>query len=502
MNRPLLLLVFLFILFAETATPQATEVLGQQRLKDHVYFLASPELEGRGTGTAGQITAAEYIATAFGKAGLHPFHDSTFFQYFQLYKSKPERIVFKSATNTVIAWALVSDSMNIPDSSRLYYVGYGDRNLKPPQNENPFMVIRAKSLSQLKKSVIPLSAIGHTRYLVLMEHGPVTRAFGRKISADSQLRIQRIKEASWVTDLTQSMEHYTFAFMKMEQFLHLNAVSTSGLETWDQMIRKFNTGIPLDQYIACRFQPAALDSTGTENIIGLLEGSDRKNEFIVITAHYDHLGKDKGGYYPGADDNASGTAALIELAHALAEHTKTNGPLSRSILFVAFSAEELGLFGSEYFVRNLTSSEQQIMLNINMDMIGKSIPYNIIQTIGLQSEDFTEDTTHRESYVYILNKGKGTRTYVRYNKKYAKQYEGFRIERHPGFLTKMVYKQSSDHYHFYKAGIPVLVYFTGLHPEYHTYRDMPEKLDYGNMEKITRSLFRTVISVAEKDRSR
>ena len=136
-----------------------------------------------------------------------------------------------------------------------------------------------------------------------------------------------------------------------------------------------------------------------------------------------------------------------------------------------------------------------MVLNINMDMIGKSIKYGIVETFKeAENKDFKEDTTYREDYVYLFRKGKNTGKFSKYSRKSGRS-KNFIVDTHPGGLLKLIYKSSSDHKPFYDKGVPIMVYFTGLHPDYHTERDTPDKIDYDNLTIITKIIFETVYKI-------
>ncbi|MDX1328624.1 MAG: M20/M25/M40 family metallo-hydrolase [Arenibacter sp.] len=213
------------------------------------------------------------------------------------------------------------------------------------------------------------------------------------------------------------------------------------------------------------------------NVIGLIEGNDPvlKNEYIVLGAHYDHLGmgggpsskSDKIAIHYGADDNASGTSALLEIAEKL----MANKPdLKRSILLVAFGAEEQGLVGSRYFVENSVVPLSQIKLMINMDMVGR---------------------LNNENHVYMG--GAGT---------FPGGMELMKELAPPLGLTPIVHAGSvggSDHVSFYKKGISVLGIHTGGHPQYHTPEDTVEHINFEGQKLVSEYIYNAIMTVAGSD---
>lgn len=213
-----------------------------------------------------------------------------------------------------------------------------------------------------------------------------------------------------------------------------------------------------------------------DNVVGVLKGSDPilADEYVVIGAHYDHVGVDSRGRIGfGADDNASGTAAMLEIAEALAAARPR-----RSILACAFAAEEDGLLGSEHFVQNASVPAAQMIAMINLDMVGYGDPSEVA-VIGVPENPGFEKLLSRAN--------KLQRTEIR------------KITTGQGHE---IFKRS-DHYPFHRQGVPVLFFFEGLpigaNPHYHTWRDTIEELDVEKIARTTRLVFNTAWLLSEDD---
>jgi hypothetical protein len=214
------------------------------------------------------------------------------------------------------------------------------------------------------------------------------------------------------------------------------------------------------------------------NLLGLLEGSDPqlKKEVILVGAHYDHVGYGNSqnsfgptGYiHNGADDNASGVAGLLELVEAFA---RLETRPKRSILFALWDGEEKGLLGSEYWVTHPTIPLDHVHLAINLDMIGR-LQRNRVETFGIRS-------------------GYGLRRLVSLNN----------ADTDLAFDFSWTMREDSDHYSFYKRNVPVLMFHTGLHSDYHRPSDDVEKLDFAGMERIVRLLFGVIQGAADEPRT-
>ena len=220
-----------------------------------------------------------------------------------------------------------------------------------------------------------------------------------------------------------------------------------------------------------------------KNVLGFIKGTDLKDEILIITAHYDHLGKKDSLIYNGADDNASGTAAALEIAEAfMIAKKQLNGP-RRSILIIAVSGEEKGLLGSKYYTENPIYPIKKTIANLNIDMIGRV------------------DNHHNNSnYVYLIGSDRISTELHKINEMVNNKYLNleldytFNAEDDPNR-----YYYRSDHYNFAKNNIPAIFYFSGIHDDYHKTTDTAEKLDYKKIEKISRYVFLTAWELANRN---
>jgi len=225
------------------------------------------------------------------------------------------------------------------------------------------------------------------------------------------------------------------------------------------------------EFMKVNWQPPLPDS---ENIWAYFEGTDKKEEIIVITAHYDHIGMKNGEIYNGADDNASGTSALLEIAKTFADAKKAGYTPKRSILFLHVTGEEYGLHGSRYYTdNNPIFPLENTITNINIDMIGR-------RGYGKENND---------NYVYVIGSDKLSTDLHKLSER-ANQYIGLELDYTYNDLNdpnKFYYR--SDHYNFAKKGIPAIFYFDGIHDDYHQTTDTLEKIDFALMTKRTKLVF-------------
>lgn len=220
----------------------------------------------------------------------------------------------------------------------------------------------------------------------------------------------------------------------------------------------------------------------SENILAFIEGSEKPEEIVVISGHYDHVGTRNGVVYNGADDDGSGTVAVMEIAKAFQAAKKSgNGP-KRSILFLHVTGEEHGLFGSEYYTDNPVFPLANTVVDLNIDMIGRDDPANrgkqYIYVIGSEM---------LSSQLKVINEAANKMTNnLELNYKYDD----------PNDTERLYYR--SDHYNFAKNNVPVAFFFDGIHEDYHKPTDDVEKIDYNLLAKRTQLVFSTAWELANR----
>ena len=222
----------------------------------------------------------------------------------------------------------------------------------------------------------------------------------------------------------------------------------------------------------------------SQNVVAFIKGSEKPDEIIVLSAHYDHVGIENGEVYNGADDDGSGTVALIEIAKAFQKAKKQgNGP-KRSILFLHVTGEEIGLYGSRYYTENPLFPLSNTVVNLNVDMIGR---------IGSEKEG-------NDNYVYLIGSDKLSQELHDVSEAVNKRYTNLELDytyNDENDPNRFYYR--SDHYNFAKNNIPVIFYFNGTHADYHKHTDTPEKIEYELLAKRSRLIFLTAWELANRD---
>ena len=226
----------------------------------------------------------------------------------------------------------------------------------------------------------------------------------------------------------------------------------------------------------------------SENVLAYIKGSEKPNEIIVLSAHYDHIGVDiDGNVYNGADDDGSGTVSLLEIASAFTKAKADGHGPKRSILFLHVTGEEKGLYGSKYYTENPIFSLENTITNLNIDMIGRI--------------DKDHEAEGKNEYIYLIGSDRlstdlhnvseeANEKYTKLNLDYT-----FNAKDDP---NRFYYR--SDHYNFAKHNIPIIFYFNGVHEDYHQISDTPDKIEYDLMTKRAKLVFYTAWEVANRDK--
>lgn len=252
-----------------------------------------------------------------------------------------------------------------------------------------------------------------------------------------------------------------------------------------------NIGVSYPKALGSYYQTVpkeALKSRGkelpeSENILAFIEGTEKPDEIIVISAHYDHVGTKDGVVYNGADDDGSGTVAVMEIAEAFQKAKKAGKGPKRSILFLHVTGEEHGLLGSKYYSENPVFDLKNTVVDLNIDMIGRSDKENegknYVYVIGSEM---------LSSELKVINEAANKITHnLELNYKYDD----------PKDPMRLYYR--SDHYNFAKSGVPVAFYFDGIHADYHQPTDDVDKIDFPLLQKRTQLVFATAWELANRD---
>ncbi len=497
-------IIALFFIFSLAATAQEKELnsITENELKAHLEFIASDYMQGRdfGTPVPGLELTADYLKTECMKLGLKP-GDKNYFQIVEMVSVKPDpentfiklnEINGTEKYKTKDIFTFGGKSENDTLKGDIVFCGYGWYNEETKYNDTEGMDIKDKimlvmtrnletALDTSKKSIetntevmkINKASMGGAKAIILVPDplNPDKKWFdmvkgftsgrsyalkGEKASSFSPVRIILGTE-----ELANEILIESGKTLKQLQ----NEINASGSpKSFD--IKNYKAEIQLIK----KTEPVE-----GKNVIAILEGSDPvlKNECVVLSAHYDHVGiAANGDVKNGADDNGSGTVALLEVAEAFSQMKKK--PL-RSIVFAWITAEEKGLIGSDFYSQHPVFPLEKTLTNINLDMIGRSAEKEP------EKDSINEEKLCGPNGIYIES-GEQSSELIKISNEICKE-----LNLIPNYSKSFL--DRSDQYHFYKHGIPVLGVTTGLHEDYHTPADDSDKIDYLKMKRVAEYAF-------------
>jgi len=477
-----------------------------EELKEHLYTIASDDYGGRETGTKGQAMAATYISRHFLENGLKgPMKDHPN-PYYQTIPFRSSSVTSATMSNANYEAEFKRDfiptsSFNLESTTKeLVFLGYGLE--KEDYNDFADVDINGKGVVLLNggptdKDGEPLySDLGRMRGRVnaLREKGaafvvltfPTEEEFQSRFSFWGRMaakpRISMVEENE-DNDRREGFPQFMVSPTALAKFFGEKP------DKFFKTIAKNNKkGKPMGGLYSTTVT-ASVDYSDrmitSDNVLGFLEGTDKKEEIIVISSHYDHVGINGGKVYNGADDDGSGTVGLLEVANAFAQAAEDGVRPRRSILFLTVTGEEKGLLGSRYYSENPVYPLKYTVTNLNIDMIGRVDPEhesdpNYVYIIGSTMLSSTLHAVHEAvSSTYLPD----LKMDYKYNSK--------------NDPNRFYYR--SDHYNFAKNNIPVIFYFNGTHEDYHQATDTPDKINYELLAKRAQLVFATAWELANRD---
>jgi hypothetical protein len=527
-NKITCLLVSLIIVgspeisFSQKKTP-GTDIIKSSDLASYVTFLASPLLKGRKNGEPGLDIAQQYIASEAKLIGLQPANGQSYFQPYSVIKNtmNPDKTMIQIAPKDrdtltfreQIFQIIPTGPADFTVDGDVIFAGYGLKQDKYGYND--FENIQTEGKILLVMMGAPMNADG--KYVFESTNWKSFMGIQVKLTA---LMFSKAKAVMIVEDprsgykslddqfpgisgeLTSSNalkgekpRNFQFANMPKIMFISRNvadAVLDGSGFTLDELQKKIDGDLKPNSFLVTdkhvRITEVVQSSEETRNnVAAFIEGSDPvlKNEYVVFSCHADHIGITTKGINTGADDNASGCAALLSMAEAFQSLEKK--PL-RSILFLWFSGEEIGLYGSQSYVNHPLVPLDKTVADLNMDMIGR------VKGVADTSAE-NPMTGPKKVFVITDNQSKDLLQIAADVDKASELDLDYSLSgrNHPLQLFAR-----SDHYNFVKHDIPVLFFTTGLHTDYHTPGDVVDKIDFNKMELVTKTMYQIGYNVANR----
>lgn len=489
--------------------PATVESITPAELRMHLDFLASKELGGRYTLAPNFAVSARYLAAHLKAYGFHGAGtNGDFLQFFDVASSKPDAaksslsyIVNGQTSSYKYGDFFTSGGADADVQGQMVFVGYGIS--APSQKHDDYSGLDVKGK------------------IVVMDGNGIPEGVDSSKLTDEE-RGQKAARAHGAVGILAVPPQRMVNFFKSKDFKERVAERESvGLAKNDEagipavvlgpdLADKILASMALDlktlyetEKAHGQLTPKALETsahvvlalqrtkTVTQNVAGILDGSDPelKKEYVVFSAHYDHLETNaKGQIFPGADDDGSGTTAVLAIAHAMS----LNRP-KRSVLVMFHAGEELGLLGSQY---NTDVSPavplDKMVVDLNIDMIGRSKPKGDTEKAD---EHLTDSNT-----VYLVGSNRISQELHKLSEETNADYQKLNLNYYyndPANPERIYYR--SDHWNYAKHGIPIIFYFDGVHVDYHRPTDTVDKIDFTKLASITRLVFETGWRIANLD---
>ena len=483
------LLLLLVIVKGVSAQDPVAQKYGDQispsELKEYLDIIASDAMEGRATGKRGQKMAAAFISAHFEDLGLTGPVNGSYLQPINLYSSAPDDIYVKVG------------GKKFANFGDIVYFGSADSG---GEVSYPLLFAgkgRKEDFDQLDvKDKVVLILVGkdesyRTSLAIAREKGVKSAVFFSTDSEEAKKTISRyaMYTSNGSLDIKKPTPKSSGIFFTTPEFA--SQLMNISIEKLSKAITTDVKKTPLKKIKPSMFTfktSMKVTTVKSENVLGYLEGTDKKDELVIVTAHYDHIGKKPSGdgdlINNGADDDGSGTVAVMELAKVFTQAKRDGKGPRRSMLFMTVTGEEEGLLGSGYYSENPVFPLEKTVVDLNIDMIGR------------------KDPQHKDSapYVYVVGSDKLSMELHTLSESTNKTYTNLIFDytyndpNHP----ERIY-QRSDHWNFAKKNIPIIFYFDGVHEDYHRVTDEVSKIEFDLLAKRATLVFFTAWEIANRE---
>ncbi|WP_458626045.1 M28 family peptidase [Winogradskyella sp. PC D3.3] len=477
---------------------QYASTITSEELETMLYKYASDEFEGRNTGEKGQKMAVEYLKQKYITMDIPtPLGGDDYFQEVPLEKQKVAEAnvtingkSYKSFEDQIVL--AVSKNLNIKLDT-IVYVGYGIDDA----NYSDYKDIDVKGKFVLAKAGEPKDREGN--FITSGTTDATKWTNGRQsISSKREAALNHGAQGLLFMDNDLFSRYASFYQNRAESGVTGRLSLKSNEEGLTMLMINDNLGKALNPTIAEDATPKDIkvdinleiknnsESITSENVVAYIKGSEKPDEIVVISAHLDHEGIKNGEIYNGADDDGSGTVAVLEIAQAFKMAEKAGHGPKRSILFLHVTGEEKGLLGSRHYTDNDPIFPlEDTVADLNIDMIGRVDP---------------KRETGTRNYIYLIGSDKLSTELHNISEDVNTKYINMELDytfNDDNDPNRFYYR--SDHYNFAKNNIPVIFYFNGTHDDYHRPSDTPDKIEYDLLETRARLVFYTAWEVANRN---
>lgn len=486
------------------------ETITQEDMRTILTVLSADDMEGRETGTPGNTKAANYIASQLADIGIPKVEKlNSYFQSIAFTSELWDNIDLKVGGKPFrhlwdfYAFANLNSNRVAQEIKEVIFLGYGidDANYSDYKGRN----VKGKTIliydGEPKKNGI--SYITKSKFV---SDWTTDRKKKLATAYKNGVATVLIVDGNLKQNLGELRGQLLDGRMKMgagekTNELYANSIYISSEVAKDIIGNKSKKFVKARKKIEKKGKarsltlPTSIALTQTKkvnqlvgnNIIGFIEGTDPelKKEIVVVSAHYDHIGKRGNAVYNGADDNGSGSTAVLEMAEAFAKAKAAGVGPRRSVMAIWVTGEEKGLLGSEYYSEFPVFPLAHTVVDVNVDMIGR----------------VHKKYADKPNYIYVIGADRLSTELHEINEAANKKYSNLILDytyNEKSDPNRFYYR--SDHYNFAKKGIPAIFYFNGTHADYHRTSDTIEKINFEKMEKISRLIFHTAWELANRDK--
>ena len=497
-------LIWIFLLFTSTVSfaqkgkelTKYSKVITTGALKEKLSVIASAEMEGRETASPGQKRAAAYIESEFKRMGLKPGNGNSYQQTYPVYQDNlTAKAIFVNGTSFEwdkdFTFSLQTISNGKWDYSNVVFAGYGIVDSAKGINDYANLDVKGKLVVILEGTSTgnPTMGVGGNRAFNANPASPMAK-----------MRAALSKGAAGLLTVSAGFPRKVPTETKGGMYLKKNdaagfLMANISTTVAGAILTKSNASIADLASVAKGSYNADVTLVATKktenlessNVIAYLPGTDKKDEYLFLTGHYDHLGKKGDVIYYGADDDGSGTVGVMQMAEAFATAAKNGKSPRRTIVFMTVSGEEKGLWGSQYYSEHPLFPLEKTTADLNTDMIGR-----------VDTERMTADSLN---YIYVIGHDKLSSELQSINENANKNSSNLVLDYKfddPNDKNRIYYR--SDHYNFAKVGVPILFFYDGmLLADYHKPTDTVDKINFELMQKRTLMVFHTACEIANRD---
>jgi Zn-dependent M28 family amino/carboxypeptidase len=506
MKKTLLLLGVLVVAYSckKEATKEDiinySKTITEAELKEHLYTYASDEFEGRNTGEPGQKKAVEYLKNEYEKLGIPSVIEGNYFQNVPLNIVKTPEVDLtvngESFTYFDDFISLTTPETGTFSASEIVYAGYGIDDEKYSDYEG--LDVEGKIV--VVKTGEPKDKAGNN---VITGAKTVSKWSNGRQAISSKRDAAKDKGAKAIFFADDVLfNRYSNYYKKQDENGGSSRLSLPAKKDADAEIYFFLISEKMGKSLVSNMSDteatatvsanvtvnfkSVLETKPSENVAAIIKGSEKPDEYIILSSHLDHVGvNDKGEVFNGADDDGSGTVSILEIAEAFKTAADNGHGPKRSIIFLNVTGEEKGLLGSRYY----TDYEPLVPLantvaNLNIDMIGRIDPKR----------------EGDRNYIYLIGSDKLSTELHNISEEVNKEFTNVELDytyNDENDPNRFYYR--SDHYNFAKNNIPIIFYFNGTHDDYHRVSDTPDKINYDLLENRSRLVFHTAWELANRE---